>query len=940
MIYTYPRKSIESDINAIAGSEAEKVYDLLCSTPHGLSDEEADNRLDEFGLNVIERVKKSPLWLKFTSQLTNFFALLLWAGAVLSFLSQQVALGIAIIVVILINAVFAFFQEYRAEKAVEALRKLLPPMAKVIRGGEIKEIEAQYLVPGDLIVIEEGDRISADARLVFTSELRVNNSSLTGEAESVTRRAEPVVTLEGNITDVKNLVFAGTTVVFGSGRGVVYATGMRSEFGKIASLTQKTKERLSPLQVEINRLSKVISLIAIGLGLVFFVLGKFIAALSLSTSVIFAIGIIVANVPEGLLPTLTMALSVGTQRMAKRNALVKKLSSVETLGSTTVICTDKTGTLTQNEMTVREIYISDLSIKVTGVGYEPRGEFTGEKGEPIPPRFGNLLDLTLRAATLCNNAQLRAPENGNSWHILGDPTEGALLVAASKKGERPESIRERYPRIHENPFSSSRKMMSVICSEEDGRTVYVKGAPREVLEKCVSIAHNEGLKPLGDEEREKILTKNDEYALSALRVLALAMRKLDKRASSYDADSVEKDLVFLGLAAMQDPPRPEVEEAVAKCRTAGIRAIMITGDYGLTAESIARKIGLVKGTGTRIVTGTELEKMGSGELKELLRSKEIIFARVAPEHKMKIAEALQEMGEVVAMTGDGVNDAPALKVADIGIAMGESGTDVAREAADMILTDDNFASIVSAIEEGRAVFDNIRHFITYFQTSNVAEMIPFLLYIFLGIPLPLLLLQILTIDLLTDQIPALALGLERPEPGIMLRPPRRKDEPLLNRGMILRAYLFLGPLAAAIGLFGFFFKYHQYGWRLGLDLRLFGTDSPASSAYLAATTMTLTGIVMAQVGNGFACRTHRESVFRVGFLSNRLLLLGILFEVGFQALIVYLPFLNRALQTAPLKAMDWLVLAAFMPTLFIADEIRKLVLRLRLRRRGEDYNWT
>ena len=922
-------------IKDICGSTTEAVYDLMASSPRGLSEKEAGKRLEVYGLNTLEEAKKAPLLLKFTSQLTNFFALLLWAGAILAFLSKQSALGFAIIFVILINAAFAFFQEYRAEKAVEALKKLLPQIAKVVRDAEIKEIEAQYLVPGDLMVIEEGDRISADARLIFSNELRVNNSSLTGEVEPVARRAEPAPAMEGNITDVKNLVFAGTTVALGSGRGVVYATGMRSEFGKIAGLTQKVEEKPSPLQIQIKRVSKVISLIAIALGIAFFLAGKFVAELSLSDSSIFAIGIIVANVPEGLLPTLTMALSVGTQRMAKRNALVKKLSSVETLGSTTVICTDKTGTLTQNEMTVREIYLLDNPVKVTGVGYEPKGEFTDVKGMPLSAEVEGLLDLSLRAAALCNNARLKPPEADGSWHILGDPTEGALLVVAGKKGEGAEAQRESHPRVYENPFDSRRKMMSVICEEGEGKTVYAKGAPREILERCSHVAYPGGIRPMEDNDRGKIIKLNDDYALSALRVLALAMRKVDDTLPYYNLDTVERELVFLGLAAMQDPPRPEVEEAVYRCRTAGIRVIMITGDYGLTAESIARKIGLIKGANVRTVTGAELDKTSNTELEAVLREEEVIFARVAPEHKMKIAQALQDLGEVVAMTGDGVNDAPALKAADIGIAMGLSGTDVAREAADMILTDDNFASIVHAIEEGRSIFDNIRHFLTYFQTSNVAEMFPFLALIFFNIPLPLLLLQILTIDLVTDQIPALGLGLEKPEPGIMERPPHRKEEPLLNWGMILKAYLFLGPLAAFIGLFGFFFKYHQSGWRLGMDLRLFGTDSPASVEYLTATTMTLTGIVMAQVGNGFACRTHRESVLRIGFFSNRLLLWGIVFELGLQAAIVYVPFLNRALQTAPLKATDWLVLAAFAPTLFVADEIRKALLRMRLGKRQE-----
>jgi magnesium-transporting ATPase (P-type) len=918
------------ELDKICKASQTELFKILNTSQKGLSQDSVSSKLVEFGYNSIT-AKKKPFFLKkIIYHFTNLFALLLWAASILSFLSNQNALGFAIIGVIIINAIFAIFQEYRAEKAIEALKKLIPAKAKVLRDGEIIEIESETLVPGDILVVEEGDNISADSRLIFASDLRVNNSSLTGEVDPVIRRDDPQHLSEGNITDTKNLIFMGTTVTSGAGRAVVYATGMSTEFGKIANLSQKVVERPSPLQIQINRLSKIITLISIGIGLFFFILSKFIIGLSLLESIVFAIGIIVANVPEGLLPTLTFALSISTQRMAKKNALIKKLSTVEALGSTTVICTDKTGTLTKNEMTVREMYLLGLPLKIEGVGYEPKGNFLRINGGNFTAEEKNLLNLTLETAILCNNSQLRKSQESNTWNIIGDPTEGSLLVAASKTGIDIKKIKNDIQRIHENYFNSERKIMSVVCNKDSEIIAYVKGAPIEILDKCKTIIAGDGnIKILNDEDRDEIISINDRYALSSLRVIALAYKKIDIDSKNYEINDIENELVFLGLMAMQDPPRPEVEEAIKLCKKAGIKIIMITGDYGLTAESIARKIGLVRSQNVKIIKGSELEKLSEEDLKKLLKEEEIIFARVSPEHKLRIAVTLKSMGEIVAMTGDGVNDAPALKAADIGIAMGLSGTDVARESADMILTDDNFASIISAVEEGRTIFDNIRHFITYFQTSNVAEMIPFLLMVFLKIPLPLTLLQILTIDLVTDQIPALALGVEKPEPGIMERSPRSNKESIINLKMIFKAYLFLGPLAAAIGIFGFFFKYHQFGWNFGMGfgaLSRIGPD-PSSIIYLKATTMTLTGIVVAQIGNAFACRTNKESVFKVGFFSNKLLNWSILIMLALQAAIVFIPFLNKILFTAQLDLKDWLIIAAFIPSLFIADELRKLFVR-------------
>ena len=920
--------------------ELEQAYAALGSSRKGLTEVEAAERLETYGDNVLSAKKPVPMWRRFGAHLVNMFALLLWVAAALSFVSDQAALGWAVILVILLNAVFAFVQEFRAEKAIEALRNMLPPKARVIRDGQMQEVEARLLVPGDIMVVEEGDLISADARLIYSADLRVDNSALTGEVDPVARRAETTVGTPASITDIESYIFTGSTAVLGQGRALVYATGMSTEFGKIAGLTQSVGDRLSPLQKNIARLSKIISLIAIVLGVFFFVLGKLIVGMQWLEASVFAIGIIVANVPEGLLPTLTMALSVAAQRMAKRNVLVKKLSSVETLGSTTVICTDKTGTLTANQMTVREVWLPGLVVDVDGVGYAPVGSFS-ENGKFIVGDAKTRLEDCLAAAVLCNNARLREPAEADGlWSILGDPTEAAMLVTAAKAGFDIEELEHERPRRFEHPFDSSRKRMTVVCDVSGRLVAYVKGAPKETIELCTHIRDDKGVRLITDEDRAEALKANDRLAREALRVIAITERPVATGEDPADIAVMESGLTLLGLEAMQDPPRPEVTAAVAECHTAGIRVIMITGDYGLTAEAIARKIGILKSQAARVITGTDLETMDDEALKKALVG-EVCFARVVPEHKMRIAQTLQSMGEVVAMTGDGVNDAPALKAADIGIAMGRSGTDVAREAADMILTDDNFASIVHAVEEGRAIFDNIRRFLTYFQTSNVAEMFPFLAMIFLRIPLPLTLLQILTIDLLTDQVPALALGLEQPEPGVMERSPKSPKEPILTTGMIIKAYLFLGPLAALIGLFGFFFRYTEAGWHFGdwAGMAALGVapsaGMPATGIYAAATTMTLLGIVMAQVGNGFAMRTHRQSILKVGFFSNKLRLWGIGGEILGVAALMYVPVLQRVFSTAPLTLHEWGIMALLSPVLLFADEIRKFFLR-RFTRRPDD----
>jgi Ca2+-transporting ATPase len=921
-----------------------EVLETLGTSEKGLTEEEASLRLERYGPNEISEVKgRSMVW-KFLENFYHLFAIMLWVAGFMSFVAQMPELAWAIFAVIFINAIFSFWQEYKAEKATEALKRMIPHRSKVVRGGEVKEIDAAGIVPGDILVLEEGDNISADARLIEEYELRTNNATLTGESEPVRKTASPHADERLTVVEMPNLVFAGTSVAYGGGKAAVYATGMHTQFGKIASLTQGVKEELSPLQKEMVKIVQLVAVIATGLGVIFFVLGYFVAHLPLKYGFVFAVGIIVAMVPEGLLPTVTLALAMGVQRMAGRHALIKKLSSVETLGCTTVICTDKTGTLTKNEMTVREIWVNNEHLQVSGSGYDPTGDFMHD-GTFVTDRQREALFILVKAAALCNNARLIKPStDADAWTILGDPTEAALLVAAQKAGFDYDREITSSRRIFELPFDSVRKRMTTIHMHKFGRIGYVKGAPKEVLELCTKVATLAEPRPMTDEERTRIVAQNDEFARGGLRVLAMAYREIPEEETDYSPDKTEKDLVFVGLMAMMDPPRDEVSTAVEECATAGIKIIMITGDYGLTAETIARRIGIVKGEKATIVTGVDLNGMSDEALEEALEQEDVLFARVAPEHKMRIAQSLKRIGHIVAMTGDGVNDAPALKAADIGVAMGISGTDVAKEAAEMILTDDNFASIVNAIEEGRAVYDNIRRFITYIFTSNIPELVPFILYVLFDVPLPLTIMQILAIDLGTDMLPALALATETPEPGIMKKPPRSRKERLVNWPLLFRAQVFLGPIQAVAAMVAFYAMYLMNGWVpfetpgvafsgvAGLQQASYvlqGGVLVPTILYMKATTMNHAAVVTTQIGNAFAQRTNRESIFKVGFLSNKYLLGGIVGElIGITVLIYVQPF-QRIFQHAPLGVMDWVLLVALIPTLLIADELRKWYLRRR-----------
>ena len=941
------------------------VYARLETSAQGLSEEEAALRLEHYGPNELPEPIRRPLWLRFADQLTHFMALLLWVAGILAFISHTAALGWAIWAVIWINALFSFSQEFRAEKALDALKKVLPVKVNVYREGQLKTILARELVRGDLVQLEEGDRVSADLRLVSAESLYVDVSVMTGESLPVARSPEPAQIREvvpvrgGNVLvhagetslqdpvkaeEIRNLVLAGSTISAGRGIGVVYATGAQTEFGHVAHLTTKVIREPSTLEVQISQIVRLITMIALGMGTLVFLLTSFLSRMELKESFIFAIGIIVALVPEGLLPTVTLSLAMGVQRMAKRNALVRRLSAVETLSATTIICTDKTGTLTKNEMTVRSLWIPNTNngqtVQVTGEGYDPT---TGAITMPDQTEARQQIQLLLIGAALCSNAHLVHPLGSSRWQEMGDPTEAALLVAALKAHLNLEDLQKNYARQREVPFDSRRRMMTVVLnwqhSEEFAPILpnslylsFTKGAPLEVSRRCQSILRLGQMIELTPSDRQAIIAANDRLAQEGFRVLGLAIRQGNGELLEQKPQELEQNLVFIGLVAMFDPPRPEVPDAIARCQAAGITITMVTGDYGLTAEAIARRIGLVKDK-VRVVTGDGLGHLSDAQLRQILKYRSgLVFARMAPEQKLRLVHAYQDLGEIVAVTGDGVNDAPALRAGNIGIAMGLNGTDVAREAADIVLTDDNFATIVNAIEEGRTVYQNIRKFMTYILASNVAELVPFLLMVALKIPPALVIMQILAIDLGTDMIPALALGVEQAEAGTMQQPPRPKHQALLDKSLLLRAYCFLGIIEASLGMAGFFIVWWSYGYSLS-DLQIITPEILSRTANLAimaiyaqATTMTLAAIVACQDGNVFACRSEQTSAFKLGWFRNRLIWIGIAIEWILILSLIYFSPLQTIFGTAPLRGWQIALLFLCPPILLGAEELRKLVI--------------
>lgn len=885
---------------------ADEALASLHSGYDGLDLPEIERRMDEYGSNQIEKVAGESLLLRFIKEFVHFFALVLWLAAGLAFFaeSQQpdsgmATLGYAILGVIIINGLFSFWQQYRAERAITALQKLLPSYTKTLRNGELALIPVANLVPGDIILLQEGDNVPADCRLLEAFSLRVNNATVTGESLPKARDAEP--SSEENLEHSRNTLLAGTSIVSGEGRAVVFATGAHTEFGKIAHLTQTTHKSISPLQIEITRLSRFIILLSITLGVLFFFIGQRMG-LSFWENFMFAIGIIVANVPEGLLPTVTLSLAMATQRMAKRNALIRHLPSVEALGAATVICTDKTGTLTENRMAVTSIYQDGQLFTPTAFHRQP--ELT-----QAHRRF-------FEDALLCHN--LKETVSNGKWQLVGDPMEIALVkMAKTCLGEK-----ITYPKINEVPFDTDRKRLSTIHQTPDGVVLYCKGALEMLLPLCTQAQINGQITPLTAQIRQAIIQAQEQMASKGLRVLAFAWSQLD---ADHDSKIKEQNLVFCGLVGLEDPPRPEVPEAMRRCREAGIKVIMVTGDHPHTALAIGRKIGQITTENPVIITGTQLRKLSETQLRLALDAPDIIFARVGADQKMRIVAALKKKKHIVAVTGDGVNDAPALKLADIGIAMGITGTDVAKEASDMILLDDNFASIIAAIEEGRAVYSNIRKFLTYILTSNAPEIIPYLAFALFKIPLPLTIIQILAVDLGTDMLPALGLGAESPEPDIMRKPPRSNKERLLDWPLLLRAYLFLGVMEAVIAMAGYFFVLHQGNWQWGEHL------SSHDPLYLQATTACFSAIIISQIINVFLCKMPGRSLFSGSLYDNTIITWGVILEIILLVVINYTPWGTYIFGTAPLQVEVWLFILPLAFAMLLLEELRKSVIRKKIK---------
>lgn len=908
----------EKKIRALyAQNDISEVFTNLNSSASGLSDQEATKRLKKYGLNQIKKAETQSIWKAFFKNFTSMMAVLLWISGAIAIFSGTLELGIAIWLVNVINGLFSFWQERAAKKATDALNNMLPTYVQVIRSGKKKQIDSKELVPGDVFVLQAGNAIPADARIISATSMQVDQSALNGESvpESKTTKYSPG---EGSYAE-GNLLYSGTTVGAGNGRAIAFATGMQTEFGKIAKLTQKGEKTKSPLTSELSRLTKQISIIAVTIGIIFLISAILFVKYPFAKAFIFALGMIVAFIPEGLLPTVTLSLAQGVRRMAKKHALVKELNSVETLGETTVICSDKTGTLTQNQMTIHYLWTPANEFHVTGNGYLNNGQIELNKKQLWYEENPDLHKL-VQIAALDNDTVVQPSKvKGKKPKILGTPTEASLVVMSEKAGFDKQKVLVKYPRLKELPFDSDRKRMSTINRWNDTQAIVLtKGAFSETLKQCDQVQINGQVRAITEDDRQRAKKANSDYAARGLRSMALAYKLIDKKEDMSDikiADA-ENHLIFVGLVTMSDPPRPEIYNAVKRCHQAKIRIIMVTGDSKLTAKSVAVQIGLTSDK-ARVISGNELKQMNDDALREALKG-EVIFARVAPEQKYRIVKTLQENGEIVASTGDGVNDAPALKQADIGIAMGLSGTDVAKDAANMILTDDNFASIVAAIEEGRAVYSNIRKFLTYILTSNVPEAFPSILFLFSGglIPLPMTVMQILTVDLGTDMLPALGLGAEAADPDVMKQPPRKRSEHLLNKEVFLRAFIWYGLLSSIISIGAYFFVNHQNGWPLvGL--------ASSGPVYMRATTMVLGAIVFTQVANVLNCRTNKISVFKKGIFSNKNVWYGIVFEILLFLFLTATPGIQQLFNTTILNVTDWIFLFLLPIPLVLIDEARK-----------------
>ena len=886
------------------------VRDFGSDLEKGLTPTQVKDRQEKYGPNqLVEKKGRSAISL-FLDQFRDFMIWVLIGAALVSGFLKEWVDAVAIICIVILNAIMGFIQEYRAEKSLAALKKLSSPNSKVIRNGNHQVIPSNEIVPGDLVEMEAGDYVPADSRIVYsTGNLTTHEASLTGESTSVSKSSDTLVQEEAGLADRVNMLYLGTSVVSGKTRALITGTGMNTELGKIAGMIQKIEESTTPLQKRLKEFGKIIIVIVFLLVGLIFLIG-YLRGEPLLELFLTAVSLAVAAIPEGLPAVVTIALALGVQRMVKRNCVIRKLPSVETLGCTSVICSDKTGTLTKNEMTVQAVYQAGSYFNISGIGYEPNGEFTrdGLKVEPAAhPGLVNLLSGTV----LCNGAQLVLEEG--VYKIVGDPTEGALLTLAAKAGLHKKDLEEQYPFQEELPFDSDRKKMTIIRRENGHYVAFVKGAPDILLSGCTHSEENGESRMLDQYTREETLKANSNLADKAMRVLAVAYRKFEVLPDNLDEHEVENELTFLGLVAMIDPPRPEVKLAMQACRSAGIRSVMITGDHINTAVAIARDLGFYHNDSLAF-TGEELDRLSEEDLNRNVE-RTAVYARVSPEHKLRIVKAWRTRGEIVAMTGDGVNDAPAVKEADIGVAMGITGTDVTKEVSDMVITDDNFASIVAAVEEGRGIYDNIKKFIHYLLSCNIGEIMVMFSASLLLLPVPLLPIHILWVNLVTDGLPALALGVDPIDKKIMKRPPRLKDEPVITRQM--GGLIFLqGAFIAMCSLLAFILVYF---------VEKEGIERARTASFIV--------LACSQLFHAFNCRSNHESIFSLGFMTNSKLVYATLISFSLQMAVVYVPFLQGVFKTQPLGMFDWIMVLVISSFPMLAMELVKLIGRMARKRK-------
>lgn len=870
----------------------EVLEKLDTNAKQGLSEKEAKKRLKKYGYNELKKIKGIHPLRIFFSQFKNFLILILIIAVIVSASIGHFIDAAVISIIIILNAILGFLQEFKAERAMEALKKMSPLHARVIENGKEKIINAKDLVPGDVIILEQGDQVPADARVIKSMSLKADEASLTGESVPVSKFIQKI-SGKAQVGERKNMVFMGTNITFGYGKAVVVETGMNTEFGKIAEMIQKVEEKATPLQKKLKHFS-------IRLGIAIIIISTLIAAVGIIQGYeeikmfITGISLAVAAIPEGLPAIVTITLAIGLQKLAKKNAIVRRLAAAETLGSTTIICSDKTGTLTKNEMNVREIYVDKSTINVSGEALDTDGYFKLQN-KLVDPLKKPSLEMLLRIGILCNNAKLE------NHKIIGDPTEGALLIAGKRGGMDKDESLERYPLLFELPFDSNRKRMTTLHKSDNKYFAYTKGAPESILNICDRIYEKGKIRKLTKTKKIEILSVNEEMGGKALRVLGFCFREVKKQ-KGYNIKHIEKNMIFVGLMGMIDPPRPEVSEAIKKCRNAGIKVKMITGDYKLTAIAIAKEIGLLDDREGKVITGEELDKLNDAGFKKAVEER-VIFARVSPQHKLKIVKVLNAKGEVTAVTGDGVNDAPALKEADIGIAMGITGTDVTKEASEMILADDNFATIVSAIEGGRTIYDNIQEFIRYLLSCNAGEVLTmFIAALFLPF-LPLTAIQILWMNLVTDGLPAVALGVDPPERDVMESGPRKKMRSIVSKNMVFMILL-TGILMCIGTLFVFY--------------------NTLPSGELKAGTMAFTTLMMIQMVVVFNSKSEKTVLRGREFFNNKYLFLAVGSSISLQLAVIYLPFFNSIFGTVALSMFDWITIIILCALVFFILEAVKI----------------